>query len=250
MTKKSKQIQFRAHSLHILDGKPKPRSCGDCVACCTTLRVILPTTLLVLPKDSERPTEVKESGSVCRYCGGPNNNCEIKHSEYRPKECSAFQCSWLQSAPGFTGAMRPDKVGFYGVADRIPSHGPGMYFVELVPEAFKTQVARGVMREFEARVPVMRVFADGVSEIGLPGRLKPIVLTKEKQKPMPTMVFSPLGIHHEDGSTVPYHPEHDPEGRPWEDPNGPTADREAFADPLQKTFVEEEDREDDSAGIL
>lgn len=70
------------------------RSCGDCVACCTSLEI----------------TDValnKRAGLPCPHCTA-SPGCAIYQS--RPQVCRTFHCAW-RSMPALDESWRPDLSG-------------------------------------------------------------------------------------------------------------------------------------------
>ena len=68
----------------------KYRKCGQCTACCTTLKIV----------SLEKP-----AGSPCKHL--KRSGCGFYES--RPEECRGFQCVWSEHL--LPNSARPDKSG-------------------------------------------------------------------------------------------------------------------------------------------
>lgn len=83
------------------------RTCGDCIVCCTYLKV----TAIDKPRLTHCPNAMlaeEERENTLFYTGlSECGNCAIYRD--RPKVCSGYKCLWLQ---GFgIAADRPDRSG-------------------------------------------------------------------------------------------------------------------------------------------
>lgn len=108
------------------------RSCNECSACCTALRV------------TELRKPVKEP---CQHCQEPG--CGIYAT--RPESCRLYRCLWLQGV--FRPEDRPDKVGL--IADSNVKDGligkAGEVLV--VRETYDGALDQDPAKAFMARIP-------------------------------------------------------------------------------------------------
>jgi len=78
-------------NVKLVSGKPNPRQCGECTACCT----VYPVKALN-----------KKPGVTCEHV------CETGCAIYstHPQECRTFECLWRGNHLG-ADEHRPDKIG-------------------------------------------------------------------------------------------------------------------------------------------
>ena len=94
------------------------RSCGDCNACCTVLRIdsqLGYSTRLDNGEDIAKP-----AGVSCRFL--TKNGCGIY--AVRPIVCRSFKCDWLKGRKGHSYEAHPLRVGFFSIDN-------DRFFVEL-----------------------------------------------------------------------------------------------------------------------
>lgn len=82
-------LKRKQSKVYTLKRRGGTRACGECTACCTTLRV---------------DALDKPPGTPCVHLG--EARCGIYAG--RPEECAAFQCCWLAKDP--TLPARPCRV--------------------------------------------------------------------------------------------------------------------------------------------
>ena len=89
--------------------KKAKRSCGDCTACCTFLRIDSGTTKTLTFHTAEDVS--KPAGETCRFCTA--QGCSIYDD--RPIVCRAFKCDWLEGRSGYKPEDHPLTAGYIGV---------------------------------------------------------------------------------------------------------------------------------------
>lgn len=140
--------------LRVLD-RPRPRRCGGCTECCTTLEV------------REAGVKVPDGGDAYRDGVGYEfhtpkwTKCEHECAkgcaiyETRPEACANFICSWLEGVPGVD--IRPDALGAVIYNEVTNALGYSFMFHESRVGASQTDEAqaliRGLVMEYE--VPVI-----------------------------------------------------------------------------------------------
>mgnify|MGYP001586198669 CR=1 FL=1 len=118
-------------SLHVV----QPRSCGDCSACCTAMRI----------DAISKPRDVPCAHLAARGCG---------IYATRPDECRTFRCAWLMATETrdvWTGASRPDRLGAVAWYEET-RFGPSLVVQEMREGALETAAVRSIVRELVQRV--------------------------------------------------------------------------------------------------
>lgn len=111
----------------------KQRTCGDCIACCTFLKV-----------EFERYT--KPARKVCLHVLPPDSTkpgrCGVYGKPCKPQGCTRFECAWLRGT-GLAEDDRPDASGVMLFV--MPFNGGTWGFaMELEPGAVLGKGARAV----------------------------------------------------------------------------------------------------------
>ena len=133
----------------------KPRSCGDCTACCTTMGV---------------PELSKAHNSPCEHNTG--TGCGIYDT--RPQSCRAFECLWLQGHG--LPEQRPDRLGL--TLDPTVKDGPlgkaGEVIVarEVWPGSASHPRAVVFLNKLSTALPVYVMHKDGGRQIWQDGQVR------------------------------------------------------------------------------
>lgn len=112
--------------------KTEYRDCGDCVLCCSIMRVI----------ELDKPEAIK-----CNYCIA--DGCSIY--DERPASCRAFHCLW-QFRKLFKdkhNSKRPDRLGALIIPKKqIDGYSPALQFNALDRKVFKRKDIRELIEKF------------------------------------------------------------------------------------------------------
>lgn len=147
-------LKRKQSKVYTLKRRGGTRACGECTACCTTLRV---------------DALDKPPGTPCVHLG--EARCGIYAG--RPEECAAFQCCWLAKDPTLPASARPDRVGFVAYHSAVKAPGmdepePALYLWETNPEGLKHPAAKGMADAYRRVFHVVFIAADGTKTIQEP----------------------------------------------------------------------------------
>lgn len=124
-----------------------PRTCGECVACCTAMAV----------DEIGKPRDVRCEHVTERGCG--------VYAE-RPTACRTFRCAWLaRDSDLLTTAFRPDRSGVVLWQEKT-REGLALVAQEMRPGALEAPAMRRLLGELgQYRVLILRS-VEGVERRG------------------------------------------------------------------------------------